>query len=72
MVHYLKAQELTVGPKGVIMTIIAETYHKLSRYDDAVAILQVSIDTNQWNEEGETKARTLIDQYRQEKDSAQL
>jgi tetratricopeptide (TPR) repeat protein len=69
LVHYLKAQELTDGPKGVIMNIIAETYQKLGRYDDAIAILQESIDTNQWNEEGKTNTRALIEKYQELRDS---
>ena len=66
LTHYLKAREFTVGPKGVIITIIAETYQKLGRYDEAIAILQESIDTNQWNAEGNANAHAVIEQYRQQ------
>lgn len=71
LVHYFKAQELTDGPKGVIMHIIAETYRKLRRYDDAIAILQKSIDTNQWNDVGKANAREFIKRLESERESAE-
>ena len=64
--HYLTAHQVAVGPKGVTGLLIAETYGKLGRYDDAIKMLQKMIDTKQYNEDGNAKAEELIRQYRQQ------
>ena len=56
---YLKAYETDKGSRHVSGFYLAETYEKLARYDDAIAILDNMIKNGETNEYGIQKANEM-------------